>query len=61
MQPVISKAPHFVMRNIAFDKDTRSTFDKHMLRSPKYTRLLDGVTMEAFGGETIALLYTSGK
>lgn len=41
-------------------QDTRTGFDRRMLRAPRYTRMLDGVTMEMFGGETIAIMYTCG-
>ena len=32
-----------------------------MLRPPKYLRLLDGITMEMYGGETVAIMYANER
>lgn len=61
LQPNIAKHPHIQARNIGFEKDIRTTFDVAMLRSPTYRRILDNLSFEVFGGETMAIMYTSGK
>lgn len=61
LQTNLAKQPHLVLRNVSFEADTRSTFDRFMLRSPKRVRLLENVSFELRGGETLALMYTSGR
>lgn len=56
-----SKQPHLIVRNIGFEKDERSLFDILMLRAPKYAALLENISFELRGGETLAIMYTSSK
>lgn len=60
LQPNVAKQPNLQARNIGFEKDMRSSFDIAMLRSPVYRRILDNLSFEVFGGETMAVMYTSG-
>lgn len=61
LQTPVGKQPHLQLRRLGFDVDRRSKFDIAMLRAPKYRRVLDDVSFEAFGGETLAIMYTSSK
>lgn len=54
------RSPHVRIIDLSFDFDPRSNFDRLMLRSVEYRRLLHNITFEMFGGDTLALLYTSG-
>ncbi|TMS35296.1 hypothetical protein L596_002728 [Steinernema carpocapsae] len=53
------RSPHIQITSLGFNHDLRTSFDKAMLRGPKYLRTLDGVTFELFSGDTMTLMYTS--
>ncbi len=61
LQPNISKQPHLVLKNVGFEADRRTHFDVVMLRSPNYQRILDNISFELYGGETLAIMYSSGE
>lgn len=61
MSPDSTKTPHLTMKNVGFDADRRTAFDIAMLRAPKYRTVLENVSFELFGGESMAIMYTSGK
>ncbi|CAD5211052.1 unnamed protein product [Bursaphelenchus okinawaensis] len=52
-------SPHLRIMNLCFDLDSRSTFDKIMLRSAELQRVVSHITFELFAGDMMALLYTS--
>lgn len=53
--------PHLRIRHMSFEQDLRSSFDVAMLRSPNYVRTLDKISFELYGGDTLALMFTTGK
>uniref|UniRef100_A0A1I7YQX6 ABC transporter domain-containing protein n=1 Tax=Steinernema glaseri TaxID=37863 RepID=A0A1I7YQX6_9BILA len=55
----VKSSPHIQITNLGFNHDLRTTFDKAMLRGPKYLRTIDGVTLELYAGDTMTLMYTS--
>ncbi|GMR37147.1 hypothetical protein PMAYCL1PPCAC_07341, partial [Pristionchus mayeri] len=51
--------PHLLIQNLSFSHDLRSTIDCIMLRLPKYLHTIRDFSLELFGGDTLALMYTS--
>ncbi|KAF8361259.1 abcx-1, partial [Pristionchus pacificus] len=51
--------PHLLIQNLSFSHDLRSTTDCIMLRLPKYLHTIGDFSLELFGGDTLALMYTS--
>ena len=43
------------------EQDVRSKFDRAMLRSPNYLRVINNLSIDLYGGDTLALTYTTGK
>jgi hypothetical protein len=60
MIPDDTSKPHIRLTNVAFNYDLRSAFDVAMLRSTQFLRTIDNVTLELFGGDTLAIMYTTG-
>lgn len=61
LQAAVGKQPHLQLRRLGFEIDRRTKFDVAMLRAPKYRRVLEDISLEMFGGETLAIMCTSSK
>lgn len=61
LQTIVGKQPHLQLKCLGFEVDQRTKFQVAVSRTPKYRRVLNGISLEAFGGETVAIMYTSSQ
>ncbi|GMT15777.1 hypothetical protein PFISCL1PPCAC_7074, partial [Pristionchus fissidentatus] len=59
LQLVETTHPHLLIQHLSFSHDLRSTLDCMLLRLPKYLHTISDFSLELFGGDTLALMYTS--